>query len=794
MRSSLAVFVCSLLVHAAAAGAQGWIITRPCVIGRPCPPPPCVRCGAPPCTPWCTGPSAVVRTSSAARVELANGVLRYEVDETFVNRGPALGEADYVFPLPAGAAFQDLRLSIDGKLIAGETMSAAQARATYEEIVRRKRDPALVEWMGHGMLRARIFPFGAGEEKRVVVRFQVVAEREGDALRVDYRRGAASRPLPPWPRPMPLERPLDDGARDDVRDSAPDAREGARRATEHEGDGETSFVLSYALADGYGAPYSPTHALRTRDRDGQCTVETRGDGSAVTILVPVPRRSEPSISLLANAPSGEDGFALIALAPPAAPAAVTQRDVTVGLDVSGSMSGEKMEQARTAGKRLLATLSPGDRFRFIDFSTDVHTFRDDFVLATPANVRAAERYLDELEPGGSTNLAGALREALSTTSDLAGDESTGRRLRVALVVTDGEPTVGERDPEAIAREADRLRGAQRVFTFGVGADVNAALLERLALAGRGTAQFVRPEESVARAVALVASRLTNPIVTDLRVRVDGDVRLSKTMPAEPVDLFAGQNLTLFTRYEGSGRARLRFDGRSATGAVHWTQEVEFPEHERANAFVPRLWAAQRIGWLSAERRHDGASPEVDREIQELGERYGIPTEFSSYLVQEPGTMASLGDAGGAQVRRDGMSASASPAPAVAFERARQATAERAAKSVAALDSLAGVTVTASGRRSDDARALAPRHAGGHIFTLRDGAWTDVRYRAGMRALRVQPFSDGWFAIVAELPELREPFALGDRVIVAGRDLAVEVSPSGASAVSAAELEALRQGW
>src|SRR5919199_3974576 len=166
-------FVVVSLAAPALAAAQGWVIPR-------CPP------GAP-CVPPVPG-SAVERVSSDVRAELADRVLSYEVEETFVNRGGMIGEADYLFPLPKGAAFQDLKLSINGELVSGETMNADQARSIYEEIVRRQRDPALVEWMGSGMLRTRIFPINPGEEKRVVVRFQAVAEREGDALRIDYTR------------------------------------------------------------------------------------------------------------------------------------------------------------------------------------------------------------------------------------------------------------------------------------------------------------------------------------------------------------------------------------------------------------------------------------------------------------------------------------------------------------------------------------------------------------------------------------------------------------------------------
>jgi Ca-activated chloride channel homolog len=167
--------------------AQGRLIPRPCQRGD-CPPPvrPCIAGGCP------LPGVAIERSASDVRVELRDRVLRYQVDERFVNYGGVVGEADYVFPLPKNAAFEGLKLEINGELVAGEIMDAEHARQTYEAIVRQQRDPALVEWMGHGLLRARIFPIAPGEEKRVVVRFQAVAEREGDALRVEYGRGAGS--------------------------------------------------------------------------------------------------------------------------------------------------------------------------------------------------------------------------------------------------------------------------------------------------------------------------------------------------------------------------------------------------------------------------------------------------------------------------------------------------------------------------------------------------------------------------------------------------------------------------
>ena len=718
MRASVLSFA-FLLTIPALAEAQGSLIPRP-------------------------GGFSVIKTSSRVTAELVDRVLRYEVTETFLNRGGRVGEADYIFPLPKGAAFQDLKLSINGELVSGETMSAAQARSIYEEIVRRQRDPALVEWMGYGMLRARIFPIAPGEEKKVVVRFQMVAEREGDALRVDYFQGRQNRES--W---MAFASRTDDDAP------------------------RSSFSLKYPTDGMYGSPYSPTHSLSTRRSGRTNEVTASGGGSEITILLPVRKSTEPAISVLSYAPRNDDGFALITLSPPVLATRPTPRDVTLVLDVSGSMAGIKIRQARDAGKQVLATLSPSDRFKLIDFSTDVRTFRDEFSRATRENVLEATRYLESLDASGSTNISGALDAALD------GEIPSGR-LGLVLFVTDGAPTVGERNPDAIAARVERLRGDRRIFSFGVGSDLNVALVERLALEGKGTAQFVRPDESVERAVAIVASRLTNPVVTNLRVRADG-VRLLKRLPGDATDLFSGQDYVLLTRYDGSGPARLRFEGETAQGPVSWTTRVEFPSSSRENSFVARLWATQRIGYLSAEKRKSGGSREIDDEIKSLGERYAIPTEFTSYLVVEPGMRRAQGSVL-SDVVVTGVAAAA-PAPSVAaFEAARTAAKQRAAVSLA------------MGDEADLSKAASTRRVGARVFALMGETWTDLRKVDSANVIKVKAYSAAWFKLVDAIPELREVFALGDKVVVSGRAISITVGPDGVESLDDNDLRRIQSQW
>ncbi|HEY1951619.1 MAG TPA: VIT domain-containing protein [Gemmatimonadaceae bacterium] len=710
----------------------------------------------------------VTRQSSDVRVELVDRVLRYEVTETFINRGNRVGEADFMFPLPKGAAFQDLKLEINGEMVAGETMSADRARQIYEEIVRRQRDPALLEWMGYGLLRARIFPIAPGEAKKVVVRYQTVAPREGDALRIDYFRGERTNRVGGGEQP----------------------------------EGRSSLVLTYPNDPMYGTAYSPTHSLYderygsdfgTDDHEDRSfasgvsrsvrRVEVRDARGEVTLLIPVRRSTNAAISMLPNAPGNEDGFALITLSPPAVHPRAVPRDVTFVLDVSGSMSGQKIEQARAAGKQLLRTLSPMDRFRLIDFSSDVRTFRDDFSMATSENIREAERYLDQLDAQGSTNISGALDEALSARVQPG-------RLPIILFLTDGQPTVGERDANVIAASVAKDRGPRRLFTFGVGADLNVSLIERLALEGRGTASFVRPDESVERAVGIVASRLTSPLVTDVRVHADG-VRLLKMHPSQPMDIFAGEDLVILARYAGDGDAVLRFDGQTTSGPVSWSTRVNFPERTRENPFVARLWATQRIGYLSAEKRKHGGSQEIDDEIRDLGERFGIPTEFSSYLVVEPNMnqRRMMGAVGGGQLDNvvvTGASmrtAAPAAAPAVQFEAAKAAAAQRSATSMVAADSAAGLT-----------DAMNVRRVGNVTFVLRDGRWTDVRYKRSSTVLKVKAFSDAYFKLLELQPDLRDAFSVGERVLVAGKSMAIELSLDGEEQLTDRDVAMLRERW
>ena len=698
-------------------------------------------------------PGSVVRVATNVRTRIVGRIAQVEVEEQFRNTGGGIAEGTYLYPLPGEAVFQNFSLWMGETEMRGEMMNAAQARGIYEEIVRRLRDPALLTLEGHGLIRARIFPIQPGETRRVVLRYTQLLPREGDALRLRYAIGERGR--------------LGQGALNTPPGSFAD---------------QFRYRLSLPGAAAWGTPYSPTHAITSR-RDGDdliVALDSTASGD-VEIYLPL-RRGLVGTALTAHAPGGEDGYFMLLVSPAQAEDAgeALSRDLTLVVDVSGSMSGDKIAQARSALRQALGTLRGTDRFRLIAFSTRVTPFRDAFVPATAENLDAARRWVEALNADGGTNIAGALEAAL-------GQGTPNERLPIVVFVTDGLPSVGEQAPERIATMAGGRIGRTRVFTFGVGADVNTYLLDRLAQEGRGTATYVAPDASVEQAVGTLMNKVRHPALTNLRIE-GAPVELVQTYPSRLPDVFFGEELVVFGRYHGTGRGAVTVVGERNGRTERFTTAAVFPAGENDNAFMTRLWASRRIGELTRTIRIEGATEALVQEVRDLGLRYGILTEYTSYLVQEPTT---------AMRPRDRMPMPASPAlmggvgAARAQSGAGAVAAARSSSAMMGAGNLASADAAAAERADELTRGSGRtlRRAGGRIFVQQGSVWTDAGHVASLRVYEVAPFSDAYFALVRALPELAPFLRVGDEVLVAGRRASIKVTTGGASAWRSGELEA-----
>jgi Ca-activated chloride channel family protein len=714
-------------------------------------------------------------------VRIADRIAEVEVQEWFRNNGGGLGEGDYVYPLPVGAVFTSYSLYQGEQELRGEMMDAAHARDIYEAIVRAKKDPALIELIGKGMMRARVFPIEAGQTRKITLRYTQVLDRAGDALQFRYAAGARHAGTDVSPLPMP--RPQHPGMPRTVPDE-PSVRTISERVP---------LTFSLVVDDGaqFRDAFSPTHEVRVERARGRMTVRPLGEMSGdFAVFLPFASRAV-GLTLATHRPVSEDGYFMLTLSPGDVAESTVPRDVSVVVDVSGSMSGEKMDQAQRAIQQLLGTLGDDDRIRLIAFSSAVRPWRESWTRATRAEIAEARRWVDDLRADGGTNIHDALDAAFSATSP-------DNRLPIVIFMTDGLPTNGETRPDRIVSMAESRRGQARVFAFGVGFDVNTYLLDRLSAAARGTTQYVRPDEDVEQAISLLAARVRHPVLTDL-VLETGSIDVDEVYPHDLPDLFAGEELVLFGRYSETGRANISVRGRRGGGPERYTTQAVFDARASADDYIPRLWASRKLGDLDRRIRSaqaDGAGAhQVQSMIDELREtalRYGLLSEYTSYLVQEPGMLATADAV---------MLQAAAPPPAVsgraAVARAEDARRSREVASVAQMNAaqafaaerveLDALVVTGA---SGKAAGGTSRLIGGRTFTLSDDAWLDARHTDRHRVVTIAAYSDAFFALIRALPEAGLVVRELDNVTIAGREISLRIGVEGARVLSEAEMRRL----
>ncbi len=659
--------------------------------------------------------------------QIRDGVGEATVTLTLFNPQRRPAEARLLLPVPPEAAVQDLVLIADGQELRGEVLPKDEARRRYEEIVRRQIDPALMEYAGYGLIETSVFPVPPGGESRVVFRYAQVNPREDGRVEFAYPLGSAR-----------------------------------RHAVE-------TLRIGLTLRGAVGAVYSPSHEVE---------IERRGDRTRVTFeaddvrldrdfrLLYEPADEGPvSATVLSHWPEGaDDGYFLLLAAPdvPEREAAPLPKSVVFVLDRSGSMAGRKLDQAKGAMEFVLNNLREGDRFNVVAYDDRVDAFRPELQRYTPDARRDALAFVDDVRAGGSTNISGALDEALGMIPD--DDEPA-----YVLFLTDGLPTAGETAEAAIAAGADaRNDGGARVFAFGVGYDVNARLLERLARVTGGTTEYVRPEDDLEAAVATFYGRMSAPVLADLDVQVGG-TRINQAYPRDLPDLFAGTQLVVAGRYTRPGAVTVRLSGR-ANGQTETTtfRAGLAREGERTgHGFVEPLWATRRVADLLDQIDLHGQSDELVEELVALATEYGILTPYTSFLAEEDAVFASRAD----QVQMTGSALEVMEEVSGVSgvqQRAGRASMAAAAQAPAPEAELLDLA-TGERRRVETMQTVA-----GRAFYRRGDGWVDARLLDADPddVQTVTQLSDDYFALARRLPPELLPFLAFEEDVTVRLDGAV----------------------
>lgn len=753
-----------------------------------------VRPGGPAVEP---APVAVIQgidlKSQHVTVAIEGPAARTSVEQVFSNPNPYPVEATYVFPIPADAALDKFTLTLDGKEIEGKVLEAEQAKSEFTRLVRENRNPALLSFIGQKAFQAQVAPIAANGEAKVKLQYTHGLAQENGVFSYRYPLDVSKFGI----------RPIEDLTLD--------------------------LALSSTLP--IKSIYSPSHEI-TAKREGENKAslslhETNALPNRDFLCYFTLSEKEFGLNLLAYRERGDGGYFLAMLSPKQDPSVeeVAKKDVVFVVDSSGSMQkNDKMTQAKTALKFCLQSLAADDRFNILDFDRIVTPFRGGLVPCSEENRKAALDFVENrIQAEGGTAIHGALIRALEMHKP-----ETGRPLMV-LFMTDGLPTIGVTGVDQILADVRaRAPAGVRVFSFGVGYDVNTKLLDTLAEENRGRRVYATPEENLEVKVSEFYQQVSAPLLTD--VKVDFGSGIADVYPKGPYDIFKGSQIVVVGRYKESGKRSIRLTGVQNGKPVEFAYDADLPEESPKADFLPKLWATRRVASLLDEIRLKGETDAAKTEVVTLAKEFGIATPYTSFLVEggealadSAGPGGGSGSAGGyaqggssprpmyrtAGRGRKGAKAPAHDAPSLGENAgapgpmaAEAPMPPPMALPAAAFKAQTGREAVLESRRlaeekdkgvvaekEDGGKAEgAERRVGKRTFVMKDGFWTDTSFDAEKdkdKVVEVEYLGDQYLSLAADT-DLSKCLALGEKVIVKIGDKVYKIAPKPAPAAAPAK--------
>lgn len=708
-----------LVILSAQAQGDGFIIPWPLPPDRPIPP-------------------ALSIKYHHVEIKINNQYAETSVDQVFKNNFHHDLEGTYIFPIPEDASITKFSMYIGGEEIKGEVLDKNEAKRIYEEIVRRKKDPALLEYFGDGMFRARVYPILANGETRIKLNYSQVLKSYSGLCQ--YRYTLATEKF------------------------SKDPLETVKLTVDLTSDQPIKNI------------YSPTHDIKVEklsDHKAKVSyVEENSRPNKDFILYYTVSNEDIGFSLLTFKDEKEGKFFLGMVSPKVQLPQGTKikKKVLFILDTSGSMSGEKIEQAQRALAFCLNNLNKNDSFNIIDFDDQVKSFKNGLTLATSQNVEDAIKFLNNCTADGGTNINEALQTGLDQIKGEGG-------LNLVIFLTDGLPTVGNTNIKDILKNVKEKNNNAKIFVFGVGYDVNTHFLDRLSQENKGTSDYVSPDEDIEVKVSNFYKKISSPVLANINLRFDG-VKTSLIYPQQFPDIFEGSQLVILGRFEGEGKASVSLSGTAGDLRKDYSYSVNFTQEKEKNNFIPKLWASRRVAYLIDQIRLYGENNELVDEIVKLSKKYGIINEYTSFLIKADYRLADR------ELMEQGVR--------VVEEKAKMDVGSGAvyqSKNLLAMQAPLSKDVyyDASGKVQKVNEVMNVENK---TFFNKNGLWVDSEYEGKMETIKIEKFSSAYFKILAKNPKIAKYLSLGDNVIVVLNHTAIEIGGKGKTNLSDLELREL----
>jgi len=549
------------------------------------------------------------------------------VTQQFVNSGTAPIEAVYVFPLPHDSAVYDLEIRIGNRLIRSTIREREEAKRVYDSAKSEGKRAALVEEERPNIFTASVANIMPGDHINVRLRYVQPLSWEDGRIRLVF-------PMVVGPRYIPgthavshigIGWAVDTDAVSDASRITPPVRNPDSRPGH-------DISVSVDLDSGFefGSINSVSHAITVRRLpDGRRHVEL-ASGTTIpnkdfVLEVQQAESTQPKTTLFLSPDpsSGETYFLLSAFPPTVQPVKRVPLEMLYMIDVSGSMGGTSITQAREALLQALDRLNPGDRFGILAFNHIYHEFAAEPLTATSENIAAARRFVQNLEAGGGTEMLPALLHVMRKSE-------TPGYLRHIVLLTDGDLGNEEQIFDALCGNL----GGARLYTVAIGSSPNFFLATKMAQFGRGTFTHIADIAEIREQMGRLLGTIESPVLTDVKLTFEG-VEVADVYPQRPPDLFLRQPLLIYGRISQGHSGRVRLTARA--GDQPYEANFAFDTYNASfHPGITTLWARQRVEDLIDHWRlsDEDARAGIRAELIAHAIRYRLVTRFTSLVAVE----------------------------------------------------------------------------------------------------------------------------------------------------------------
>ncbi|NXK78582.1 ITIH3 inhibitor, partial [Amazona guildingii] len=324
------------------------------------------------------------------------------------------------------------------------------------------------------------------------------------------------------------------------------------------------------------------------------------------------------------------------------------KNVIFVIDISGSMSGREIEQTREALLKILDDIKEDDFFNFVLFGSEVHTWKEKLIKATPENLDEARKFVRGIDTRGMTNLHGGIMRGIDMLN--AAHEANlvpKRSASIVIMLTDGQPNVGISNTQEIQAHVKKaIEGKYPLYNLGFGYGVDYNFLEKMALENKGLARRIYPDSDAALQLQGFYEEVSNPMLTDVQLNYPEN-EISDLTRNSFKHFYDGSEIVVAGRFIDNNQNHLTVDvrGEGANDALSYTTQQDAEETAKAfqeqeyifGEYIERLWAYLTIEQL-LEKRIAATGEEKENltaEALDLSLKYKFVTPLTSMVVTKP---------------------------------------------------------------------------------------------------------------------------------------------------------------